>query len=342
MVVYQPYLEQLLTLSGHEQPVLAAAAYLGAREPRLAAHQWDKVDNRDADKRYNKLSRAEFKQLLSAFNLEKYMVGIGVELPEYVLVGQPSYLSAVNQLFTEVEVLAWKDYLRANVLSSYANYLPKVLSTPTSISIPNFYMAVRSSSRAGARRLAQSMAILANCWGNFMWPNISPESKARMITMVENLIAAYAESIENLEWMSEKTKQQSLVKLSKFTPKIGYPDTWKDYSALDVKADDLFGNIQRSRVFATIKIWPNWVRQLDRNEWFMAPQEVNAYYNPGLNEIVFPAAYLQPPNFIPNAEDAYNYGTIGTTIGHEIGHGFDDQGSKYDGDGNLKKLVDGD
>ena len=335
IVRYQQYLEQLLTLSGHEQPVLAAARIL-ALETRLAAHQWDKVDNRNADKRYNKLSRAEFKQLLSAFNLEKYMVGIGVELPDYVLVGQPSYLSAVNQLFKEVELLAWKDYLRANVLASYANYLPKVF-VDTHFDFYSKFLYGREQQQPRWRKAVSSInGNIGELLGQlYVAKHFAPESKARMVTMVENLIAAYAESIENLEWMSDETKQQSLIKLSKFTPKIGYPDTWKDYSGLTIKADDLAGNIKRARTFGHNQNMAKLGAPIDRNEWFMAPQEVNAYYNPGLNEIVFPAAYLQAPNFIPEAEDAYNYGTIGSTIGHEIGHGFDDQGSKYDGDGNL-------
>jgi predicted metalloendopeptidase len=163
-----------------------------------------------------------------------------------------------------------------------------------------------------------------------------PESKARMVEMVDYLIEAYADSIQKLDWMTEATKQQSLVKLSKFTSKIGYPDKWKDYSALEVAPDDLVGNIKRARTFGHNQNVGKLGKPINRDEWFMAPQQVNAYYNPGLNEIVFPAAYLQAPNFLPQADNAYNYGTIGTTIGHEIGHGFDDQGSKYDGDGNLR------
>jgi putative endopeptidase len=153
--------------------------------------------------------------------------------------------------------------------------------------------------------------------------------------MVAYLLDAYADSIRNLDWMGEETKDKALLKLSKFTPKIGYPDKWKDYSALQLVADDLVGNIKRARTFSHNENVDKLGKPLDRKEWFMPPQTVNAYFNAGLNEIVFPAAYLQPPNFLPDAEDAYNYGAIGSTIGHEIGHGFDDQGSKYDGDGNL-------
>ena len=157
-----------------------------------------------------------------------------------------------------------------------------------------------------------------------------------MVEMVANLNRAYADSIRNLGWMSDETKEKVLTKLSKFTPKIGYPDKWKDYSSLTLSSDDLVGNIKRARTFSYNRNVDKLVKPIDRNEWFMAPRQLNAYYNPGLNEIVFPAAYLQSTNFIPEADDAYNYGAIGVTIGHEIGHGFDDQGSKYDGDGNLR------
>ena len=162
-----------------------------------------------------------------------------------------------------------------------------------------------------------------------------PQAKAEMETLVANLVAAYRISITNLDWMSETTKAKALEKLKKFTPKIGYPDKWRDYSSLEIDTSDVMGNMARisrfSRDFELAKIGA----PVDRNEWYMTPQTVNAYYNPGMNEIVFPAAILQPPFFDMEADDAVNYGSIGAVIGHEIGHGFDDQGSKYDGNGNL-------
>jgi len=333
---YQQYLGDILGLAGHAEPS-AGAQRIFDLESKLAANQWDKVDNRDADKRYNKLSGEEFHALLSNLNITDYMVGIGIETPDFVLVGQPSYFKALNTLFREIELEAWKDYLRANVLASYASYLPKEF-VDTGFGFYSKFLYGRQEQQARWRKAVSSInGNLGELLGQlYVAKHFSAESKARMVTMVDNLIAAYAESIKNLDWMSDETKQQSLIKLSKFTPKIGYPDTWKDYSALTIKADDLVGNIKRSRIFGHNENMAKLGAPIDRGEWFMAPQEVNAYYNPGMNEIVFPAAYLQPPNFIPEAEDAYNYGTIGTTIGHEIGHGFDDQGSKYDGDGNLK------
>jgi len=333
---YKSYLSDMLTLAGHPD-ASTAAQRIYALESQLAEHQWNKIDNRDADKRYNKVTAAEFLAMLSNLDVETYLQGIGIDLPETVIVVQPSYLIAFNQLFTTVDVDSWKDYLRANVLSSYASFLPSTF-VETRFDFYSKFLYGRQEQQPRWRKAINSInGNLGELLGQlYVAKHFSPDSKARMNTMVDNLIAAYAESIKNLEWMSEETKQQSLVKLSKFTPKIGYPDKWKDYSALKIDSGDLFGNIQRSRTFGHDENMAKLGAPINRDEWFMAPQEVNAYYNPGLNEIVFPAAYLQPPNFIPNAEDAYNYGTIGTTIGHEIGHGFDDQGSKYDGDGNLK------
>ena len=333
---YKQYLGDMLTLTG-DKDANAAAERIFAVESKLAANQWDKVDNRDADKRYNKYSRKQFYDLLSELNVDDYMLGVGVEVPDHLLVVQPSYFEAVNGLFREIDLQSWQDYLRARVLGAYASYLPKAF-VDTSFEFYSKFLYGRQEQQPRWRKAINSInGNLGELLGQlYVAKHFSPESKARMVTMVDNLIAAYAESIKNLDWMSDETKQQSLVKLSKFTPKIGYPDTWKDYSALAIKADDLVGNIKRSRIFGHNENMAKLGAPIDRGEWFMAPQEVNAYYNPGLNEIVFPAAYLQPPNFIPEAEDAYNYGTIGSTIGHEIGHGFDDQGSKYDGDGNLK------
>ena len=256
---------------------------------------------------------------------------------DYVIVSQPSYLEAVNNLFRQTPVTIWQDYLRLRLINGFAAYL----SSPFVDARFEFYAKTLSGRQEQQDRWRRAVSSINGNLGEllgqlYVEKHFPPESKARMVEMVDYLIAAYADSIKNLDWMSDATKQQSLVKLSKFTAKIGYPDTWKDYSELTVAGDDLVGNIKRVRTFSHNLNVGKLGKPIDRGEWFMAPQQVNAYYNPGLNEIVFPAAYLQAPNFLPNADNAYNYGTIGTTIGHEIGHGFDDQGSKYDGDGNLK------
>ncbi|MDG2501169.1 MAG: M13 family metallopeptidase [Porticoccaceae bacterium] len=333
---YKDYIETALSLTGHQNPS-SAAQDIFALESQLAAAQWTKVENRNADKVYNKVSSAELSELLSNLNLEQYLSGIGVTDVDYVIVMQPSYLEAVNNLFRQTPVIVWQDYLRLRLINGFAAYL----SSPFVDARFEFYaktLSGRQEQRDRWRRAVRSINDnLGELLGQlYVEKHFPPESKARMVEMVDYLIAAYADSIKNLDWMSDATKQQALVKLSKFTAKIGYPDTWRDYTDLNVVDDDLVGNIKRARSFSHNRNVGKLGKAIDRGEWFMAPQQVNAYYNPGLNEIVFPAAYLQAPNFLPNADNAYNYGTIGTTIGHEIGHGFDDQGSKYDGDGNLK------
>lgn len=333
---YKEYLEEILDLTG-QLDADAAAERVFKVEKHLANVQWNKIDNRDADKRYNKITSEQFVSMLSNMDINAYLQGIGISLPSSLIVVQPSYLIALNTIFTDIEVESWKAYLRANVLASYATYLPDRF-VESHFKFYSKFLYGREQQQPRWRRAVNSInRNLGELLGQlYVTKHFSPDSKARMVTMVDNLIQAYAESIKELDWMSEETKRQSLVKLSKFTPKIGYPDKWKDYSSLTIRADDLVGNIKRSRTFSHNQNMAKLGKPIDRDEWFMAPQEVNAYYNPGLNEIVFPAAYLQAPNFIATAEDAYNYGTIGSTIGHEIGHGFDDQGSKYDGDGNLK------
>jgi len=333
---YQGYISRILSLAGHDDAKTAAAGIVGL-ETLLAKHHWNKVDNRDADKVYNPFTDAEFSSLLSNLNLDSYLQGIGVARQPTVIVMQPSYLEQVNALFREVPVETWKDYLQARTVSSFASFLSEDFVQARF----DFYSKTLSGSEEQTPRWRRAVSSINNSIGEMLGKiyvarHFKPESKARMVEMVANLNKAYADSISNLEWMSDETKEKALIKLSKFTPKIGYPDKWRDYSSLEVAANDLVGNIKRARTFSHNRNVDKLGKPIDRTEWFMAPQQVNAYYNPGLNEIVFPAAFLQAPNFLPDADDAYNYGAIGVTIGHEIGHGFDDQGSKYDGDGNLR------
>lgn len=332
---YQGYISRILSLAGHDDAQTAAAGVIDL-ETTLAEHHWTKVENRDADKVYNPFTDAELTSLLSNLNLDSYLQGIGVARQSTVIVMQPSYLEQVNSLFREVPVETWKDYLQARTVSSFANFLSEDFVQARF----DFYSKTLAGSEEQTPRWRRAVSSINSSIGEMLGKiyverHFKPESKERMVEMVANLNRAYAESIRNLDWMSDETKEKALTKLSKFTPKIGYPDKWKDYSSLELVANDLVGNIKRARTFSHNRNVDKLGKPIDRAEWFMAPQQVNAYYNPGLNEIVFPAAYLQSPNFLPEADDAYNYGAIGVTIGHEIGHGFDDQGSKYDGDGNL-------
>ncbi|MFT7220663.1 MAG: putative endopeptidase [Candidatus Azotimanducaceae bacterium] len=334
---YSTYVTQLFTLADVEDAA-AASKRVVELEAAIAQGQWSKVDNRDADKIYNPYTDTEFRKLLGNFKAEPFLAGIGVEPQPFYVVMQPSYFKHFNDVFTRTSVATWQDYLRLRLLSSYANFLPE----PFVAARFNFYSKTISGLEEMPPRWRRAINSINQNIGELLGKfyverHFAPESKARMQDMVRHLSAAYADSIRSLEWMSSETKEKALIKLSKFTPKIGYPDKWRDYSTLTIASDDLVGNIKRSRIFSHQQNVSKLGKPIDRDEWFMAPQVVNAYYNPGLNEIVFPAAYLQPPNFLPEAEDAYNYGTIGVTIGHEIGHGFDDQGSKYDGDGNLRR-----
>lgn len=333
---YIAYIERIMALAGNDDAA-AAAGRIMALETRLAEHQWSRVENRDAEKVYNKFSDEQLDALLPDFNLDSWFSGIGTGRQPYVIVMQPSYLEALNKLFRLIALDTWKDYLRFQLLGSYANYLSQNYVDAAF----DFYQATLRGRQEQLPRWQQAIESINQNLGElvgqiYVARYFPPEAKARMVDLVRNLLRAYEESIGQLDWMSDATKARALDKLRKFTPKIGYPDEWRDYSALRISADDLVGNVKRSRFFRHYFEVDKLGKPVDRAEWHLPPQTVNAYYNPGLNEIVFPAAILQPPFFVLDAEDARNYGAIGVVIGHEIGHGFDDQGSKYDGDGNLR------
>lgn len=333
---YVAFVGKLLAASGYEDAG-AAARRIMALETALAEQQWDKEDSRDADKIYNKVMDEELDEMLSNFNVGGYFEGIGAGRQEYLIVSQPSYIVAVNDIFVDTDLSTWKEFARINTIFAFANFLHKEVVDTRFEFINKTLLGAEEQQPRWQRAIASMNGNMGELLGQlYVEKHFPPQAKERMNDMLYYLGEAYADSIRNLEWMSDATKQRALEKLAKFTPKVGYPDEWRDYSSLQVAADDLVGNIRNARQFNHYREVDKLGKPIDRKEWFMAPQQVNAYYNPGLNEIVFPAAYLQPPNFQLDAEDAYNYGAIGITIGHEIGHGFDDQGSKYDGDGNLK------
>jgi predicted metalloendopeptidase len=332
---YVAYSEKLLAASGNTDAAEAAKRIM-ALETNLAKHHWDKEDSRDADKAYNKTTDAELGEMLSNFDLDSYFAGIGSGRQDYVIVNQPSYLAAANDVFVATDLAIWKEYARLNAIRAFAGFLQKEI-VDAQFEYRQVVLGAEEQTPRWQRAISSMNGNMGELLGQlYVEKHFPPEAKERMADMLYYLSEAYADSIRNLEWMGDETKEKALEKLSKFTPKVGYPDEWRDYSTLEVSADDLVGNIRNAREFNHYRNVDKLGKPIDRNEWFMAPQQVNAYYNPGLNEIVFPAAYLQSPNFQLDAEDAYNYGAIGITIGHEIGHGFDDQGSKYDGDGNLK------
>ncbi len=322
----------------------AAADSIVDLETKLAKIQWSRTELRDAEKRYNLMTVAKLKEMTPGIPWDVYFEASGAADLEEVNVTTPSYFTEFEKVAGTVDLDTWKQYARFRILDAAADYLPKEF-VDASFELhekaisgipqqkPRWKKAVDATSGAGAG----DFGVLGEPLGQlYVRKHFPPESRKRMDELVANLLKAYERSIHDLKWMTKETKVQALEKLSKITPKIGYPDEWRDYSGLEIKADDLLGNIARSRTFEHYRQLNRLKKPVDRKEWGMTPQTVNAYYNPSLNEIVFPAAILQPPFFDATAEDAVNYGGIGAVIGHEISHGFDDEGSKYDGDGNLK------
>jgi putative endopeptidase len=329
------YFESLLKLSGETQVDVAS---LLALETALAQAQWTKVENRNPQKTYNKKSLTELKKLAPDFAWDEYWQAMGIANQSGpVIVSQPSYIKAMSEILAKTPLATVKVWLKFKVLDQYANALPKAYADLAFDFHGKALSGVPEQKPRWKKAIAATNSSLGEAVGElYVAKHFTPAAKAKMDVMVNNLLASYRSSIKNLTWMSAATKVKAQEKLAKFTVKIGYPDQWIDYSALEIKADDLLGNLQRAQLFSSARELNKLGKPIDRKEWGMTPQTVNAYYNPSMNEIVFPAAILQAPFFDQNADDAVNYGAIGGVIGHEISHGFDDQGSQYDGDGNLK------
>ena len=308
-----------------------------ALETRMAAEQMKKEETRDMVALYNKIPLSELPELMPDFDWDNYLSTAAISGIDGLVVTQVDYMRALNDIIKDTSIDDWKTYLTWKVLSGNANLLSEELDQENF----EFYSKTLRGVEQQLPRWKRAVANVNNNLGEvvgkvYVARHFPPEAKEGMLDLVNNLIKAYEISIKELDWMGDETKKQALDKLSKFTPKIGYPDNWEDYSRLDIEADNLVANMQRSAMFVYEK---NLARQggpVDKSEWAMTPQTVNAYYNPPLNEIVFPAAILQPPFFDLQADDAVNYGSIGAVIGHEIGHGFDDSGSTFDGDGVLR------
>ncbi len=334
---YVKHVARMFELAGFDDPDAKADAVM-TLETRLAKNHWDRVKSRDASLTYNKKSRDELAKLAPQFDWSLYFNTLDVRGPgtENVVVSQPSFFSAMGEAFDDLPLETWKTWLEWNVLRENAPLLSSAFVNENF----DFYGKTLTGAKELRPRWKRAVSAVQSALGFalgkiYVEKHFPPEAKKRMKALVDNLIEAYRQDIQQLDWMSDRTKKKALEKLGKFTPKIGYPDEWRDYSALEIDRNDLVGNIQRASAFEFNRDIKKLGQPVDRNEWFMTPQTVNAYYNPGMNEIVFPAAILQPPFFNLEADDAVNYGGIGAVIGHEVGHGFDDQGSKYDGDGNM-------
>ena len=332
---YVAYLAQLLTLGG-EKDAPAKAQRLYDLEKAIAALHWTNVQTRDVEKTYNKMTVAQLSALAPGFDWAGFLSAAGIpDGPRRLLVDEPSFMTGFAELFAATPVEDWKLMMKARTLASNAPYLNKAF-VDASFEFNKLFTGQTEQTPRWKKGVRLVNGVLGEAVGKlYVQDNFPAQSQQRMEAMVENLRAGFAERIKGLDWMSEATKARALDKLSKFRPKIGAPKKWLDYSALEVESGDLVGNIRRSDRFDYQRMLDKLGKPVDRDRWGMTPQTVNAYYNPLGNEIVFPAAILQAPFFDPLADDAVNYGAIGAVIGHEMSHGFDDQGAKFDGEGRM-------
>jgi len=333
---YVAYITKLLTLANQPDPAGAAGRIL-ALETAIARPQWDRAKSRDRDLSYNKMTVAQLASATPSYDWHAYLKAAELGAATDVVVRQPDYVKAMNDILAKTPAQTWRDYLTFKLLDRYANELPAAFAQARFDFRDKTLSGQQEMSPRWKRAVNAVEASLGEAAGKlYVERYFTPEAKSRMDALVKNIIAAYKVGIDSLEWMSPETKRQAQDKLAHFTVKIGYPDKWRDYSKLTIERGDLLGNATRTAEFQYDDMASHLGEPVDRSRWGMTPQTVNAYYNSVNNEIVFPAAILQPPFFDVNADDAVNYGAIGAVIGHEIGHGFDDQGRKSDGLGNLR------
>jgi len=340
--LYREHVQKLFTLAGVANAAADAQAVL-LLETRIAQVQWKKVENRDPVKPYTKVALGDLAALMPGYDWHSYLASADlVGRVDYVIVSQPSYLTALGKILRDTELCVWRAYFRAQLLAAFAPYLSQTFVDEHFA----FYGTVLNGIPANRPRWKRGVALVNRCLGEslgelYVEKYFPPDSKTRMLALVSNLLAAYRTSIAALDWMSPQTKSEAHTKLARLVTKIGYPNKWRDYSGLQIRSADLVGNVMRAAAFERRYALDKLGKPIDREEWEMTPQTINAYYDPQKNEIVFPAAILQPPFFDPLADDAVNYGSIGAVIGHEISHGFDDQGSQFDAHGNLRDWFTG-
>lgn len=334
---YLKHIERMLQLSGDQQAAQHAKEIL-TLETELAKIQWSNVQNRDLSKRYNIYKTKDLKKLTSTFDWNTYLSSVGVkDKIQTIQVNQLSYFQSLDPVIDRTPLNVWKAYFKWNLISSFAPYLNKAFVDESFAFYGKTLRDVAEQEVRWKRGVQTVNGVLGDGLGKiYVEKHFSADKKQRMDALVQNLIQAYDQSISQLDWMSPETKVQAKKKLSSLSIKVGYPKQWRDYSALHIKDGDLIGNVIRASEFEHQDDLDKLGKPVDRDEWFMTPQTVNAYYNPSSNEIVFPAAILQPPFFNIDADDAVNYGGIGSVIGHEISHGFDDQGSQFDELGNMR------
>jgi putative endopeptidase len=335
---YVSHLERMLTLAGWAEPAASAQRVMDL-ETRLAKGHWERAETRDVIKAYNLTTFAGLHELAPGMPWEAWSQALGAteQTLAETIVAQPSYLQHLSTVLDEVSLDDWKAWLAVRVVRAASPYLSSAFVEENF----EFYGRTLQGTPELRARWKRGVSFVEGSVGEavgeqYVATYFPPRSKKLMIDLVGNLLEAYHRSIEALDWMGEETKQRAYRKLETFRPKIGYPEKFRDYSALEVSPDDLLGNVRAVAAFETDRELRKIGSPVDRDEWFMLPQHVNAYYNPGMNEICFPAGILQPPFFDADADPAENYGGIGAVIGHEIGHGFDDQGSQYDESGNME------
>ena len=333
---YQAFIAKLWTLAGMDNAEQAAADIV-ALEKKIAAAQWSRIQNRDRNATYNKLTIAELTKLAPGFDWQAFLTAAGLGNINELVVRQPTYFTEFAKLQANTPVAQWQQYLKFHLIRSNAGNLSSAFADASF----DFYGKTLNGLQEQRSREKRAVSLVDSNLGfmvgkKYVEQYFKPEAKARMDQMIENLRVAFRQSIDELEWMSPVTKKQAQIKLAKFNTKIGYPDKWRDYSCLEISPTDLVGNLRRSSECEYQRTIERLGKPVDRTEWGMTPQTVNAYYSSTMNEIVFPAAILQPPFFNVDADDAVNYGAIGGVIGHEFTHGFDDQGRRSDGDGNLR------
>jgi putative endopeptidase len=333
---YVAYIERILTLGGQSNGAAKARSIM-ALETQIAELHWPIADRRERERVYNLKSRAELRAIAPDFPWDAGLEAGNMAQAQEVVVRELSAMAPLAQLLMATPVETWKDYLTFNLISGSADVLPQAIDDANF----DFYGKTLNGQPQQRERWKRAVDAVNNAMGEavgqlYVQRHFPPEAKAQMLDLVENLRRAYAQRIEQSPWMTAATKVVAQEKLAAFVPRIGYPDVWRDYTAMEVRSGDAYGNSKRSTKFngdwATARLW----RPVDRREWNMTPQTVNASYNSVMNVITFPAAILQPPFFDPHADAAVNYGAIGGVIGHEMGHGFDDQGAKSDAHGVLR------
>jgi putative endopeptidase len=333
---YVGFVGSILGMAG-DQASAKSAREIFVLETRLARAHWTNVENRDAVKTYNKVAVADLNKQFPGFDWSTWTTELGINGVPALVVSQPSYLKALAATVNELPVDAWKPYLKASLLNGFAPYLNKSLVDAEFGFYTTTLRGVKEQQPRWKRAVNAVNGNMGEVLGKlYVERHFKPEAKARMEALVANLRESYRIGIDKLEWMGPETKKQAQEKLARFTPKIGYPNKWRDYSKLEIKKDDLAGNMMRAFIHENNYQLSKAGKPIDPEQWGMTPQTINAYYNPVRNEIVFPAAILQPPFFNLEADDAANYGGIGAIIGHEMGHGFDDQGRRFDATGALR------